>query len=316
MFNHMRTMNRCLSLLTFALLWSLCSLEHSGVSAQDIQQVTHIASGQVAGTQQSPLIRFQQQQAQVGDRVSQQVAMDLELQGSIIQSGQIAGKQDASMKRGQQREVQVLEVSEGRVRQARVSFPHSRQLLPECEDGQEIVQPVEGKTYVLTREGQRLLVKYEDGTLPPAEEFEIVLNSMQSLGRPNPLAEYLLNREFQMGQKIELPLSLAQQMLGFGSELGEVTKFELTLHEVKDFEGAHCAVFESAIQVGGQPNSPLSLEAKGPVIIRLDTCRTVLADFSGPLKMSAIHSTSQGSFQQQAEGSMRVAIRSKYAHQR
>ena len=279
--------------------------------AENVLPVTHATPIGTDGLGQSGAVRFHQQRAQVGDRVSQQVAMELNLQTSFVQSGQLANQQDTSMKRGQRREVDVLEVAEGRVRTARVTFPHSRQQLPENGDQQEI-QPVEGKTYLLTREGDHLLVKYEDGTIPPQEEFEIVVGSLLSFGKPNPLAKFLLDREFQVGQAIDLPLELAQQMLGFGSELGEVSKFQLTLQEVKPFEENPCAVFEAKIQVGGGARSPISMAATGPVIIRLDTCRTVLADFSGPMTMNSIHNTEQGSFQHQAEGSLRVAIRSSY----
>lgn len=299
---------------TPAVLYLACAASFgwtSTLGAQEVQQATHTAA-LTPGFEQSQAIRFRQQEAKVGDRVTQQVAMDLSLQGSIIQAGQVAGSQDASMRRGQERLVEVLEVADGRVSKAKVSFPHSRQQMPECDDGKEVIQPVEGKTYVLTRTGERLIVNYTDGTLPPADEFEIVLNSLQSLGKPNPLAAFLLDRDFQIGQTIELPQSLAQQMLGFGSELGEVTKFQLTLREVKKVAGASCAVFDSNIQVGGMSRSPISLQATGNVVIRLDTCRTVLADFSGPLKMRSLHTTPEGSFQQEAEGSLRVAIRSNY----
>ena len=226
-----------ISLWLFGCAATLCVVDRA--TAQNIQQATHNAVLAPTDLSQAGVIRFQQQEARVGDRVTQQVAMDLSLQGSVIQAGQLAGSQDASMKTWPRACGGSAGSGRGDAfRRARVTFPHSRQQLPEVEGGKEIVQPVEGKTYLLTRDGERLIVKYTDGTIPPAEEFEIVFGSLQSLGRPNPLAEFLLNRGFRIGESIELPLSLAQQMLGFGSELGEVTRFELTLKEDQGDRGS------------------------------------------------------------------------------
>lgn len=281
------------------------------VAAQQVEQATHVQPQ--TDLPPSGPIRFAQQPGAVGDRVVQRVAMQLDLQTSIVQSGQIAQQQDTLMKRGQKRTVEVLEVVEGRVRRAHVTFDHSRQLLPTGNgEGQEETQSVEGKTYELTRVGEQLQIRYPDGSTPPLDEFEIVFGSMQSFGLPNPLAEFLLGRSFQIGQTLQMPRKIAKRMLGFGNELGEVSKFELTLQEVKEYQGSMCAVFAANILVGGGPGSPVSLKVTGPVLVRLDSCRTVLADFTGPMSMNSIEQTSQGSYQHQATGTIRVAVRSQY----
>lgn len=288
------------------------------LNAQQVEQATHVQPQaasvpiQTAPVQTAP-IQFAQQPSAVGDKVVQQVAMQLDLKTSIVQSGQIAQQQDTTMKRGQERKVEVLEVVDGRVRRAYVTFEHSRQQLPTGEgEGQEETQAVEGKTYELTRDGEQLRIRYPDGSTPPLEEFEVVFGSMQSFGLPNPLAEFLLGHSFQIGQTLEMPREIAERMLGFGNELGEVSKFELTLQEVKEHGGGMCAVFAADILVGGGAGSPVSLEVTGPVLVRLDTCRTVLADFTGPMSMNSVEQTSQGNFQHQATGTVRVAVRSQY----
>ena len=281
---------------------------------EEVQQTSHVQPLGETNLESATPVRFLQVPAAVGDRVTQQVAMELNLQTAIIQAEQIAQQQDTVMKRGQRRDVEVLEVSEGKVRRARVSFPHSRHQLPEHgDDTSRQIQPVEGKTYELTREGTQLQVKYTDGTIPPQDEFEIVFNSMHSLGMPNPLASFLLDRTFHVGQTIQLPKKVAETMLGLGPELGQISKFELTLTKLEPHSGFQCGVFEANIQMGEGTSGAVSLEAKGPVIIRLDTCRTVLADFSGPLRMNSVEQTPQGSYQHVAEGKLRVAVRSDYA---
>lgn len=313
----MPSLAKCKGLTHSQLLPAVClvALTLQPATAQEVQPATHQSPLPSAVAPRSTGIRFSQQPAKVGDQVTQQVAMELQLQTSIVQQGQLAQQQDTTMRRGQRREIEVLKVKQGRVVRARVKFPHSRHLLPDGGSEQdEEIQPVEGKTYVLTRQGERLEVRYLDGTIPPKEEFEIVFGSMQSLGKPNPLAKFLLERDFQLGETLQLPQEIAGRMLGLGDDFGEVTRFDLTLAEIKEISGHQCAEFTANIHMGSGPGSSVSLEATGPVIIRLDTSRTVLADFTGPLRMNSLEQTPQGSYQHQAEGSLRVAVRSDYVH--
>ena len=114
-------------------------------------------------------VRFNQQQAEVGDRVTQQVSLDFELQSTILQSGQIANQSTTSVRRRQQRLIEALEVTQGQVRRAKVSFPHSRVVSPENPDPQtEVSQPVEGKSYLVTRNGQQLFITDLEGLIPRA----------------------------------------------------------------------------------------------------------------------------------------------------
>ncbi len=188
--------------------------------ADEVQPATHVAPVLLPEPTVAAGVQFSQQPAQVGDRVAQQVDLELNLSTSIIQSGQLAHQENMSMERRQQRLVEVTEVAEGKVRRARVTFSRSRHKTPENDDSeQEVVQPVEGKTYLLTRQGKQLLVTDPQGVIPPREEFKIVFSSMQSLGLPNPLAQFLLTRTIQVGQTLELPKEIDSQMFGFGNEL-------------------------------------------------------------------------------------------------
>ncbi len=280
----------------------------------EVQPATHVAPVRLPEPAATTGVQFSQQPAQVGDRVAQQVDLELNLNTSIIQSGQLAAQEITSLERRQQRLVEVVEVAEGKVRRARVTFSRSRHKSSESENPEEeVVQPVEGKTYLLTRQGKQLLVTDPQGTIPPREEFEIVFSSMQSLGRPNPLVQFLLERTIQVGQTLELPQEIAAQMLGFGDELGQVKSFQLQLNELSTFEGAPCAVFAAAIEVAGGPGNPMQIEVTGPVVILTETCRTVVTDLTGPLSFDTVERTSQGNFQYQAAGTMRVSVRARYA---
>ena len=283
--------------------------------ADEIQSASHTAPVRLPKPMAAATVRFAQQPARVGDRVAQQVDLELHLDTSIIQSGQVAAREPTSMAHRQQRLVEIVAVDEGKVRRARVTFAHSRHRSPENEHPEEdVVQPIEGKTYLLTRQGEQLLVTDLQGTIPPREEFEIVFNSMQSLGKPNPLAQFLLERTIRVGQTLELPQEIAGQMLGFGNELGQVEKFELQLKELSTFDGAPCAVFAASIAIAGGVGGPMQIDVTGPVMILTETCRTVVTDLTGPLSFDTLRQTSQGNFRYEATGTMRAAVRARYAN--
>jgi len=255
------------------------------------------------------VVTFHQQPAQVGDQVGQKLAIDLDVSTTIVQSGQMANQDTATVRRRQDRLIEVIEVAGGRVRRARVSFPHSRYRSPENPDPTQLeIQAVEGKSYLVERRGEQLLVTDHQGAIPLQDEFEIVVNSVQTLGLPNPLAKFLLQRAISIGERIEVPHELAEQIMGFGDSLGEVKKFELELKELLVVDGQRCALFGATLEIRGHQDHPMEVDIEGSVTIQIDTCRTIEAKLAGPLHMTA----TEPSYQITAEGGLKLAIRSHY----
>ena len=50
------------------------------------------------------------------------------------------------------------------------------------------VQPIEGKTYLADRKGDQLSVTDMSGAIPPRSEYLLAMESLDSVGRPNPLS--------------------------------------------------------------------------------------------------------------------------------
>ncbi len=272
-----------------------------------VQQAKYVPSVQPSSSAQ--VVRFSQQPTEVGSRVLQQVSVDLELNSTIIQSGQIANQSTTSIRRRQERLIEALEVAQGGVRRAKVSFPLSRIKSPVDSDPKtEVTQTVEGKSYLVTRNGQQLLITDTDGVLPPREQYEIVLSSIQTLGLPNPLAHFLTSRTIRLGDRLQLPKEVANRLMGFGDQLGQVQRFELELKELRQIDGQNCALFDTNFNIVEGSDAPTTIDVQGQVIIETATCRTIAASFSGPLKMKAFDANNQYT----AEGSLQVAIRSRY----
>jgi hypothetical protein len=258
---------------------------------------------------------FHQQPARVGDRVAQHVTTALDLQTTILQSAKVANQSSTRFSRQQKRFIEVLEVVEGRAKKAHVTFPLSRQYAPENGvSSPETVQCVEGKSYIVVRQGNRLVVTDSSGAIPPQEEFSLVVNSLQSLGLPSPLVKYLLGRTVKIGEQLQLPKQIAEEMLGVDGQLGKAEKFDLKLQELKMVDEQPCAVFVATIEAQGDPDNPVTLRARGEVLIQINTCRTVSAKLEGPLRMSTLEKTSEGEFEYKAQGTMQVAIHSQYGY--
>ena len=312
--------------LKYSLIAALCCwLGFLFSLAQAAGQADALAAPNGAPRQSAKTVLFQQQPARVGDRVAQHVTAALDLKTTILQSDQLANQSEATLGRQQKRFIEVTEVVDGRVRSAQVTFPLARLTAPKnnetgnnepanIEAGQETILPVEGNSYTVTRQGEQLIVADSSGSIPPLREFAIVLQSLQTLGLPSPLAKFLLGRTVQVGERLQLPRQIAEEMMGFDDHLGQVNQFVMELKELRQVDNQPCAVFGAMIEAKGDPENPVLMKVQGEVIIRTDSCRTVSAELSGPLSMSANEKTDQGSFRVTAEGSMRVAIRSQYGY--
>jgi hypothetical protein len=281
------------------------------IRAEDTGVQTAIHTSPVTPSRTGQLVAFAPATTIVGEKVLQRVGMELNLHTVIKQDGKVAHDGTTSLRRRQERTIEVLEVVQGRARKAKVTYTLSRVMSPENnEPTTEITQPVEGQSYLITRDGERLLVTESDGSIPTQKEFELVVNSMDTFGQPNPLAEFLLSRQIRVGESVEIPQHIAGVMMGLDS-LGEVQKFELLLSEVKSINGKECAVFVATILAQGKPENPLKVEAGGNVVIELATCRTLEATLTGPL---ALQSTDQKT-EYSATGDLLLAIRSQYSAQ-
>jgi len=266
-----------------------------------------------------PTVRFAQLPTQVGDRVGQEIRVELNLDTAITQSGQLAHRSRHRIHRRQDRGIEVLEVAAGQAHRACVTYLTSRQVRqesqahPEQAEEQTISQPVEGKSYFVTRQGQQLLVTDREGSIPPLDQYQIVLANMQTLGQPNPLARFLLGHTFTRGERIVLPQSLAEQLLGLSEPFGKVRRFELKLVGSDQVDGQPCALFTASIAAEALERGEIGLNITGRLVIQMATCRTIAAELTGPVEMVSEENTEHGSFQYRATGDMRLSIHSTYA---
>ena len=270
----------------------------------------------VTPTATGAVVRFRQVPAVAGDRVTQTLNVDLGLTTTITQSGQTAHESQNRMRREQQRTIEVLEVAEGRATKAKVAFGVSRRQSPEGAKPEELVtQPIEGKSYLMVREGDRVKITDLKGATPPEEESRLVAESLENVGKPNPFASLLTERHITVSQRILVPRDVVQSLLGFDGPIGTVHRFELTLEKVAPATAERLspvAHFKAAIEVRPNAESPLSIVLNGEMEVETETCRLTSVKMVGPVQLSSIERTAGGIFQYSAGGELNLAIRSEY----
>jgi hypothetical protein len=271
-------------------------------------------TAKAANAKQAP-VWFSQAPAQVGDRVIQRLGVRLQLATRITQSGQIAHESTNEMRRQQQRTIRVLNVADDRAVKAEASFQLSRKQSPENETPDELLpQVIEGKTYLATRVGDELTITDPTGATPPAEELKLATESLENIGKPNPLAAALVNRRVAFGELIRVPRDVVQALLGMSEPLGTVHRFELTLVRLEPpvDEFGEVAVFMTDVEIRPNDSSPLSITLHGELAVETETCRLTAVNLSGPVQMSSVERTGGGVYNLSAGGELKLAIRSKY----
>jgi len=266
-------------------------------------------------------VRFQLRPSRIGDRLAQDVQFNLSMQTSSIRDGKQADNESTEFTRRQRRMVTARQIRAGRVVQADVTFVEAEITFQEGEQPvRKVVQPIAGKSYVVTREadpaaGGALTITDAAGQIPPIDEFEIVLQSMDAIGRSNPLAEFLAGRQVSIGQTLSLPKEVAISLLGAAEQPGEITRFDLTLRHIQVASGHSTAVFD----VRGDARSPSSVQMgllmEGQMIVETDTCRTLVAHLTGPISMSESQGPMGAQTAVTGRGKIAIAITSQYARQ-
>ena len=296
----------------------------SGVAATEplLTPLPRVASPG-AVPQPAQVVRFGRRPVRVGDVAVQNVQVGLELTTRYTQSGQIANEGQATMQRQQRRRIETLAVEGDRLSEARLTFELSRNQSPENPDPAAlVVQPVEGKTYFVSRRGEEVRITDASGSIPPLDEFKLVSDVAENIGKPNPLAKLLLERPIAVGERLLVSREIAATLLGLRDQVGTVKRFELTLERLEPTPllaprasaepPSDVAVFAARIETLPNDATPMELTLTGQVKIEVDTCRAVAAEFDGPVQMSTIERTRADVFQFSAAGKLSLAIRSDY----
>ncbi|HVT30212.1 MAG TPA: hypothetical protein VHE81_19525 [Lacipirellulaceae bacterium] len=266
-------------------------------------------------------VHFSRRAPRIGDEADQKLGLELRLTMTMRQGNQIVGKNQTALRSTQRRVITTTEVDNGRITAVRVRYPLATKEESAVDatatptPPTQKTQPVQGKTYICRRdagENGELIVTDEAGNRPPTDEYEIVAQQMQMVGRQNPLAQFLAGRTISVGQKIELPNDIARQLFNLAERFGKITQFALTLRDVESNGSSTRAVFDASVVATSNSATQMRLEIGGPFVVDAATCRAQRIGLTGPIAMSQICGSYSAAYQMIGTGRLQMSIASDY----
>lgn len=270
------------------------------------------------------LVTFSNRPARVGDEVEQTLGLELRMATTIRRGNELGDKSRTTARNEQRRLVTTTHVESNRAVAVRVQYLEATKQLTANEGEQatqslkeasKTPQPVAGKIYLCQRmpgDDGALAITDAEGHIPPLDEFEIVAQHMEMVGRPNPLAEFLAGKSLTVGQTIELPKEVASKIFNLGEQFGEITRFALTLKKVESHDNTTQAEFLAHVEAASSNASQMRLELEGPLAVDIETSRAVKVDLAGPIAMSETRGSYSTSYQVIGTGQLKISVASAY----
>jgi hypothetical protein len=296
---------------------TVCAAIGQQPSDSHVKQATFSRPASSDAAQQ---VSFARQPTRVGDEIEQNVGLELRMTMTMRQASEMVGKSQTTVRTNQKRVLTTTEVDNGRIVALRLQYPVATKQ-ESIVEGTETTEPtlsqqaVQGKTYICRRDGGdngELVVTDEAGNRPPTDEYEIVVQQMQMVGRANPLAQFLDGRTIAVGEKIELPAAVASQVFNLGDKFGKVSRFTLTLKQVQTEGGVKCAMFQANVEAFTNAATQMRLEIEGPLVVDVATCRAQKINLVGPIGLSETRGSYSTAYQVIGTGKLQMSIASTY----
>ena len=294
---------------------------HAAAEQSSDQNVRTASFTRSASSNTTHQVTFSRQPAKVGDEVEQNIGLDLQLTLSMRQGNVVTGKSKTSVHTDVRRSVTTTEADNGLMTAVKVHYTTAtkQSSVPEANDSSpkpaDVPQPVQGKTYICRRNSGakgELAITDTAGNRPPSEEYEIVSQQMQMVGRHNPLAQFLAGRTITIGEKVALPNDVASQIFNMGDKFGKVSRFTITLQKMELAGGVRCAVFLASVEAISNNSTQMRLDVEGPLVVEVATCRAQKLSLTGPIAMSESRGTFSTAYQVIGTGRLQMSIASAY----
>lgn len=153
--------------------------------------------GEPAGTAQE--ITLRQTPSEVGDVVTTTEELGMEMT--------FRGGKDATVsweKRGKSRREVMAVDGEGTITRARFAYEELREIEVMAAEKEVKALPLEGRTYVVARQGDRLEVTRDDGSAPSAEEMAVLYEEHGDFGEAHPLSRVINGKTWRTGIRVVL----------------------------------------------------------------------------------------------------------------
>ena len=189
---------------------------------------------------------------------------------------------------------------------------------PDAKDA----SPLAGKSFVLEKAAKGVKITDEEGASVAEDVAALVrekeLSRDESLEHGfDRIATLVSERTRKLGDKIEVPGDVALEIAGGDSDLKDA-RMRLRLSEVREVDGAACAVFTAELKLSGTAGADeykTAIDLSGEILIRIDGARFVSADLSGRITVDGAVSTDETTVTVSGEGPLKIVESAVYARQ-
>lgn len=232
-------------------------------------------------------VTFKSKAAAVGDKYT---STDDMLMAMTVGAG--GNSINVEVHETEERKTEVVAVSDGLAKKIRVKYASHKKETRAQGKSKTDASPVSGKSYLVERKGEALVVTGVDGKpVSPAEE-EHVAKSYKRLGKPDEITRTLKSKPRKVGEKLDdVAQALADQFKERSSETGEkatIQETKLVFTEVKKIDGVEHAVLDLTLKMGTEnaKGVKLSMDLKGKVLVRVEEAAHGEINMSGPIKVA------------------------------
>jgi hypothetical protein len=255
-------------------------------------------------------VQFNFRLPQVGDSSSHSAQYELDVKATLKQGAELVSTRSQKVSRQLDRQINVLAVAGDRPMKAQVQYTKGREITgPSEQSGTARTMPIEGKTYIVERQGATLAVSDQAGQPVPDDQRRLVEANMDSIGHRNQLGRFLHGKAVEVGETVALPKEMAADLLGMREANGDAQRIELTLRSMKSTPTGPMADFAAVMQVkigGGS-----TLDVKGDLQIDPGTCRIVSANFAGPISGTSGQADQGDQLVIQTAGSLKASVQTR-----
>lgn len=240
---------------------------------------------QPEATTKKQSFRFMYQPPQVGAVATKSNQRQMAGITTITKDGKTVKNFFQKMAEVETRDEMVLEMTGNLIQKLKVHYLVSQKM--QQYPGSEAVKndsPVAGKTYIIQRQGERLVVTDAAGKAPSALEVDYLQKKYYKLGIIDPMTEFLNQKSFIQGDKIDLPAAVAQKLLQ--DNQGKVQAFSLTFQKVQEINGKQCGVFATILNMATKNAGGMEsiIELTGTTVLTAD-CWPVAMELKGKMLM-------------------------------
>ncbi len=213
------------------------------------------------------------------------LAVDMKV---AVKFGQKNIKQSFASKTTKRKQVEVLASKGEVITKARITYKtHTETKTQSGKPPATSDKPFVGKSYILERKDEELIVTDEQGAAPPANEHKAVTDDNNRFGKPDGMLSQFPDK-FEQGQTIDVGPEMAKEMLGGDDENMTVTKATITFKKTKKIAGKEVAYFDLNFVIGGgEGPMSMSMKLQGEAALYVDGGWPVAISLKGPINLTA-----------------------------